>query len=127
MKALFAVAIVLIGSAGPSLAQKPEVFPGGVVNAATLAKADASDYWVAAGSLVAIFGRNLAATTASATSFPLPKTLAGTSVTFGGISAPLLYVSPTQINAPTLGLIGAHAWRNTRSAIIFKKPGGVRT
>jgi uncharacterized protein (TIGR03437 family) len=79
--------------------QVPTVFPGGVVNAASFARAGAPFAEVAPGSLVAIFGTNLAAATASAEGFPLPRTLAGTSVAFDGISAPLLYVSPGQINA----------------------------
>jgi uncharacterized protein (TIGR03437 family) len=52
------------------------------------------------GSLIAIFGSNLAAQQASA-SAPLPLTLAGTSVTVNGIPAPLVFVSPGQINAQT--------------------------
>jgi uncharacterized protein (TIGR03437 family) len=49
--------------------------------------------------LVSIIGQNLAASSLIASGFPLPKRLAGSSVTFNGIAAPLLYVSPTQINA----------------------------
>ncbi len=75
-------------------AQTPTV--GGVVNAAS--------YWagagVAPGSIVSIFGTNLASQTASASSLPLPTSLGDvTSVTFGGVAAPLFYVSPEQINA----------------------------
>jgi len=44
------------------------------------------------------FGDKLAANTETAASVPLPHTLAGVSVTVDGIAAPLLYVSPTQIN-----------------------------
>jgi uncharacterized protein (TIGR03437 family) len=51
------------------------------------------------GSFISIFGRNLAASIASAAVLPLPATLAGTSVTAGGIQAPMFYASPTQINA----------------------------
>lgn len=58
-----------------------------IVNAASLA----ANQPVAPGSLVAIYGTGLAHTGASA-----PGT---ESVTFNGISAPLLYTSPTQINA----------------------------
>jgi uncharacterized protein (TIGR03437 family) len=49
--------------------------------------------------LVSIVGENLAAQATSANGFPLPTQLAGTSVTFDGIAAPLLFVSPNQINA----------------------------
>jgi uncharacterized protein (TIGR03437 family) len=45
----------------------------------------------------AIFGSNLATTTAMATTTPLPLTLGGVTVTIGSTSVPLLYVSCTQI------------------------------
>jgi uncharacterized protein (TIGR03437 family) len=48
--------------------------------------------------IVTIFGTNLAAATATARATPLPRQLGGTTVTWNGIAAPLLYVSPTQIN-----------------------------
>jgi uncharacterized protein (TIGR03437 family) len=53
---------------------------------------------VAPGSLASIFGTDLASGTASATGFPLPTSLNGTSVVIGGVSVPLLYVSEGQIN-----------------------------
>lgn len=58
---------------------------------------------VAAESIVAGFGRNLAATTAVASSVPLPETLGGVTVTITDVlgverNAPLFFVSPTQIN-----------------------------
>jgi uncharacterized protein (TIGR03437 family) len=62
---------------------------------------DAASYEPTQGSpgyIVTIFGTNLASSTASAESVPLPYELAGTSVTEGGVAAPLFYVSPTQIN-----------------------------
>lgn len=49
--------------------------------------------------LVSIYGVNLASETASQSGFPLPIKLAGTSLTFNGTAAPLLFVSPHQINA----------------------------
>lgn len=54
---------------------------------------------IASGSLISIYGSNLAQATASAASIPLPVSLADTSLTVNGAPAPLLYVSPTQINA----------------------------
>ena len=54
---------------------------------------------LARGSLASIFGANFTPQEpASATSMPLPDTLAGVSVTVGGVAAPLLYVSGTEIN-----------------------------
>ena len=49
--------------------------------------------------LTSIIGQNLATSPLSASGYPLPSQLAGTSVTFNGFAAPLLYVSPNQINA----------------------------
>jgi uncharacterized protein (TIGR03437 family) len=48
---------------------------------------------------VTIFGSNLAGAAISAAGPPYPQVLGDTSVTFNGISAPLFYVSPGQINA----------------------------
>jgi uncharacterized protein (TIGR03437 family) len=48
---------------------------------------------------VSIFGTNLASGTAFAGAIPLPPTLGGVSVTFNNLAAPLLFVSPQQINA----------------------------
>jgi len=76
-------------------AQAPSINPGGVVNAASFSAGGA----VAPGSIIAIFGNNLASGTGNATMTPLPANLAGTSVKVNGLPAPLYYVSPTQINA----------------------------
>jgi uncharacterized protein (TIGR03437 family) len=52
----------------------------------------------APGTLASIFGENLAPSTATADGVPLPRELGGVSVTVAGSAAPLLYVSPAQIN-----------------------------
>ena len=54
---------------------------------------------VAPGTILAIYGSNLAPQPATDSGAPLPTSLAGTSVTIGGILAPLYYVSPSQIDA----------------------------
>jgi uncharacterized protein (TIGR03437 family) len=56
---------------------------------------------VAPGTLVTISGANLSAGTASAdlTQTQVPTELGGTEVYFNGVKSPLLFVSPTQINA----------------------------
>ena len=72
----------------------------------TLAVVSAASYngaTLAAEEIAAAFGSNLATATLSATTVPLPTTLAGTSVkvrdSFGSERlAPLFFVSPTQIN-----------------------------
>jgi uncharacterized protein (TIGR03437 family) len=64
--------------------------------------ANAASYSTAAispGSLISIFGSNLAGITASAPSVPLPMSIADTSVMVGGVPAPILYESAGQINA----------------------------
>ncbi len=58
---------------------------------------------VAVGSIVSAYGADLATRTASGTTLPLPKTLAGTSVKIvdskgAGTAAPLFFVSPGQVN-----------------------------
>ncbi len=54
---------------------------------------------VAPGSLISIYGSQLASSTASATATPLPTQLAGVTVSMNGAAIPLFYVSPGQINA----------------------------
>jgi len=62
---------------------------------------------VAPGSLVSIYGLDLAANTQSAGLPPLPLMLSGAMVLIGGKAAPLLYVSAEQINAQVpFGLAG---------------------
>jgi uncharacterized protein (TIGR03437 family) len=66
-----------------------------VVNAASL-----SSVSVAPGSIITIFGTNLTNGIAVANNVQSPPTsLGGVTVTIGGTSAALFYVSPTQINA----------------------------
>ncbi len=72
-----------------------------VVNAAPLVAVNAANFRagpVAADSIVAAFGTNLAVRTESTQVFPLPLELAGTVVTVDGIPAPLFYISSDQIN-----------------------------
>jgi uncharacterized protein (TIGR03437 family) len=69
--------------------------------AATVQVTDAAAFTsgpVAPGSLISIFG-NFGVTQAAAPSLPLPTSLSQISVTVGGRSAPLLFVSSTQVNA----------------------------
>lgn len=54
---------------------------------------------VAPGTILQLYGSNLAAQPVISSNVPLPTILGQTSVTIGGIPAPLYYVSPTQINA----------------------------
>jgi uncharacterized protein (TIGR03437 family) len=54
---------------------------------------------LAPGTIVAIYGSNLAAGASQASGAPVATTLGGSSVLIGGIAAPLFYVAPGQINA----------------------------
>jgi uncharacterized protein (TIGR03437 family) len=75
--------ILLIGVA--AFAQTPTVSPGGVLNSASFDKTMP----VAPGSLISIFGSNLASSTASADSVPLSTVLNNVSVTVNGVAAPI--------------------------------------
>ncbi len=76
----------------------PVLPPSSVLSAASFQSAAAPGS-VASGSLVSIFGSDLAVATQRAPGVPLPQAMLETSVTFNGLPAPLLYVSRSQINA----------------------------
>ncbi|PYT21883.1 MAG: hypothetical protein DMG57_37285 [Acidobacteria bacterium] len=69
-----------------------------VINAVTNAASYATDA-LSPGSLITLFGTDLAPVTARARATPLPLSIADVSVTVNGLAAPLLYLSPLQINA----------------------------
>jgi uncharacterized protein (TIGR03437 family) len=54
---------------------------------------------ISPGSLISLFGSGLAFTTIPASGIPLPLSLTDVSVTINGVAAPVLFVSPRQINA----------------------------
>ena len=81
-----------VAAAGFKLAT-PRLVPGGAVNAATFAGTV-----LAPGSLISVFGEGLAPGTASASLLPLPTELIGVSIRISNIPAPLLFVSPGQVN-----------------------------
>jgi uncharacterized protein (TIGR03437 family) len=53
---------------------------------------------VSPGMAIAVFGSNLANTTGTAAGNPLPYSLDGVTAAVNGVPAPILYVSPTQVN-----------------------------
>jgi uncharacterized protein (TIGR03437 family) len=73
----------------PTNPQMPE---GGIVNAATGLPG------LAPGSLASAYGVSMAQAADEAGSWPLPRTLGVTSVSVNGVAAPLLFVSPMQVN-----------------------------
>jgi len=89
-------AFTLNGQVAAALAGVPAVGVGGVVNGASFAPgAD-----IAPGSIVSVFGSNLATSDGNLNGgFPLPTTLAGIKLTIGGIDAPLFYSGTGQVNA----------------------------
>jgi len=95
----------------PAHAQTPAI--QGVTDSATYGPR------VAPGSLASIFGSNLAAQTESAANFPLPTSLGGATVTIGRVTAPLLYVSATQINFQVPSSLSAGI-----SSLVVNGPGG---
>jgi uncharacterized protein (TIGR03437 family) len=77
-----------VGAAGPP----PVINAGGITNAWNAKGA------MAPGSLVSIWGANLATAAAASQATPFENRMAGTSVTINGVQAPLYYVSPAQLN-----------------------------
>jgi acid phosphatase type 7 len=75
-----------------TLAPPPLLNASGIVNAGDFSPI------IAAGSLVSIFGQNLATRTGSSQGLPLSTQINGVSVTANGVVAPLVFASPTQLN-----------------------------
>src|SRR5262249_55856954 len=57
-----------------------------------------TDQPVTSGSWATAFGSWTGVSATSATSYPLPKTLGGVTVTLDGVDCPLLFVGPSQLN-----------------------------
>ncbi len=92
---LLAGSFVLNGQVEAGTDPAPALEMRTIVNAATVEPGRPH----APGEIVSLYGTNLAAGTQSARGFPLPTTLAGTTVLFNGSPIPLLFASPGQINA----------------------------
>jgi len=71
----------------------PVIFQGGIVNAANYAPSPTP---IIPGSIVSLFGKNLADSAAAASGLPLPRELAGVKVLAGGVEAPLILLSGTE-------------------------------
>jgi len=99
MKNLPLLGLVLVCLATAAIAQTPVVSAGGILSGASFRFPDAPGGGVAPGSIISIFGTNLASSTGAATAVPLPNSLNGTSVTIGGTPAALYFASAGQINA----------------------------
>lgn len=98
------VLTVALFAAEPEPKFAPKIAEGGVVNAAGFALSP--DGYVAPGSIISIFGVDLAPVERAVhagdlVGSRLPKLLAGVEVQINGLSAPLFYVSPGQVNCQT--------------------------
>ena len=70
-----------------------------MVNGASFRPSNAQGGEVAQGSIISIFGSNLATAIGGAVALPLPTNISGTRVLIGGQAVPLFFVSAGQINA----------------------------
>ncbi len=123
----FSQTILALLALSQAFAQKPIISSGGVVNAASLVPVGMLGHALGPGSLATIFGQNLAVETVTG-SPPYSTMLGGTSVTIGGVAAPLLYVSPRQINfqlpMPTTALGYGSRIGYTRAPVIVTSRAG---
>jgi uncharacterized protein (TIGR03437 family) len=73
---------------------------GGSAAPKSVRTANAANFFqvISPDAIAASFGDQLSQTTVNATSLPLPASLAGISITVNDIAAPMIYVSPAQIN-----------------------------
>lgn len=83
-----------VATISPDTASTPAISSNGVVRAAGFGSGNLS-----AGAIASLFGRNFSASTVSASTVPLPRTLEQTQVYFGLRSAPLYFTSGGQVNA----------------------------
>lgn len=93
---LFALGVLFLSMAA---AQTPSVAENGVLNGASYATPGQPGNPAAPGSLVSIFGTELASGLSVADSVPLSTSLSGVTVSFNNTAAPIQFVSPTQVNA----------------------------
>jgi uncharacterized protein (TIGR03437 family) len=84
-----------------------------LVNAADFTKP------VAPGGLVSVFGSQLSPITLAATDVPVPTILADSCLTIGGAVVPMVFTSPTQINAQLPIQISGNA------DVVLRTPGGI--
>ena len=91
---LEAAVVRVVGQVG-SNPGVPALFAGGVVNGANFASGGA----MAPGSIVSVFGRNLASGQNRASRLPLETTLGGATLNVAGTDVPLFFSNENQINA----------------------------
>jgi len=93
------VFVIFLLASALAFAQAPSIADGGVLNGASFVKGQP----VTVGSLVSIFGTNLASGLAQSDTIPLSTQLGGVTVQFVNgsttVNSPLLFVTGSQINA----------------------------
>jgi uncharacterized protein (TIGR03437 family) len=92
---LTAATATVNGAVTANATTPPFVGVGGLVNAASFAPL----VNVAPGSIVSVFGGNLATSNGNLASFPLPTVLGGIKLSMGGEDMPLFYAGTGQVNA----------------------------
>ena len=117
LTALFSVAAAAFTITALALAQTPVISNNGVLNGASFAVGQP----VAPGSLVSIFGTELASSLALNDTVPLSTSLSSVSVTFNGVPAGLYFVSGSQINVQVpWDILPAGASQGTASLVITR-------
>jgi uncharacterized protein (TIGR03437 family) len=98
LSGVFTTAYLTMGSphsVTAALAAAPYIAPAGVVNAAS----DTPGGTIGPGSIISIYGQNLAPALVIGPTNPLAQTLGGLTATVGNYLLPLMFVSPQQVNA----------------------------
>ena len=95
-----------------------------VIEAQRLSAVNAADFsegTLAADSIAAVFGTDLATSAQFAQTLPLPLELGGTRLTINGIATQLLFVSPTQINF----IVPANVEIGTANIVVTSQAGAI--
>lgn len=113
------MALLIPVCAATAFAQTPVVAPGGVLNAASFAL----NQGVAPGSLVSIFGTNLASSLALADSIPLSTSLGNVTVQFNNIPSPLLFVNHDPVNGDQINAQLPYAVATGNAQVVVNRGG----
>ncbi len=106
-----------VSGAAPANPLVPIVNSGGIVSTASYAASPAP------GTLISIFGTELAASTEQANSLPLSDQLGNSSLAIGSVTVPLVFVSANQINA----LVPYGLDTNSKYAVVAQRGNAIST
>lgn len=113
--------LLLTAISASAQAPAPVVSTGGVATTAGQSSAGA----VAPGSLISIFGTNLASGMAASDTVPLSTTLSGVSVTINGLAAPVQSVSSGQLNVQVPLSLPLSDDKSGPAQVVVKRDDGV--